>query len=78
MASCAGPEPKAFHPRRARRSVRRPTPIESPAERFRPLDRVSPVIFLDAIVCKVRTDGVVRHKGAHLAGGADVDIDGRN
>jgi len=41
----------------------------------RPLDRVYPVIFLDAIVCKVRTEGVVRNKAAHLAVG--VDIDGR-
>jgi putative transposase len=39
----------------------------------RPLDRVYPVIFLDAIVCKVRTDGVVRNKAAHLAVGVDVD-----
>jgi putative transposase len=38
----------------------------------RPLDRVYPVIFLDAIVCKVRTDGVVRNKAAHLAVGVDV------
>jgi putative transposase len=41
----------------------------------RPLDRVYPVIFLDAIVCKVRTEGVVRNKAAHLAVG--VDIEGR-
>ena len=39
----------------------------------RPLDRVYPVIFLDAIVCKVRTDGVVRNKAAHLAVGVDVE-----
>ena len=39
----------------------------------RPLERVYPVIFLDAIVCKVRTDGVVRNKAAHLAVGIDVD-----
>jgi putative transposase len=39
----------------------------------RPLDRVYPVIFLDAIVCKVRTEGVVRNKAAHLAVGVDVD-----
>jgi putative transposase len=41
----------------------------------RPLNRVYPVIFLDALVCKVRTDGVVRNKAAHLAVG--IDIDGR-
>ncbi len=39
----------------------------------RPLDRVYPVIFLDAIICKVRTDGTVRNKAAHLAVGIDVD-----
>jgi putative transposase len=38
----------------------------------RPLDRVYPVIFLDALVCKVRTDGQVRNKAAHLAVGIDV------
>lgn len=41
----------------------------------RPLDRVYPVIFLDAIVCKVRDQGTVRNKAAHLAVG--IDIDGR-
>jgi putative transposase len=41
----------------------------------RPLERVWPVIFLDAIICKVREDGTVRNKAAHLAVG--VDIDGR-
>jgi putative transposase len=41
----------------------------------RPLDRVYPVIFLDAIICKVRTEGVVRNKAAHLAVG--IDIEGR-
>jgi transposase-like protein len=39
----------------------------------RPLDRVYPVIFLDAIVCTVRTDGVVGNKAAHLAVGVDTD-----
>jgi putative transposase len=41
----------------------------------RALDRVYPVIFLDALVCKVRTEGVVRNRAAHLAVG--VDISGR-
>ena len=41
----------------------------------RPLDRVYPVIFLDALVCKVRDGGTVRNKAAHLAVG--VDIEGR-
>ena len=39
----------------------------------RPLDRVYPVIFLDAIVCKVRENGSVRNKAAHLAVGVDGD-----
>jgi putative transposase len=38
----------------------------------RPLDPVWPVIFLDAIICKVREDGTVRNKAAHLAVGVDV------
>jgi putative transposase len=39
----------------------------------RPLDRVYPVIYLDALVCKVRDEGVVRNKAAHLALGVDAD-----
>ena len=39
----------------------------------RPLDAVYPVIFLDAIVCKVRDGGSVRNKAAHLAVGIDVE-----
>jgi putative transposase len=39
----------------------------------RPLDRVYPVIFLDALVCKVRQDGTVKNKAAHLAVGVDAD-----
>lgn len=39
----------------------------------RPLDTVYPVIFLDAIICKVRDAGTVRNKAAHLAVGVDVD-----
>lgn len=39
----------------------------------RPLDRIYPVIYLDAIVCKVRDEGVVRNKAAHLAVGVDVE-----
>ena len=39
----------------------------------RALDAVYPVIFLDALVCKVRENGVVRNKSAHLAVGVDVD-----
>src|SRR5215210_3418500 len=39
----------------------------------RPLDQVWPVIFLDAIVCKVRDQGTVKNKAAHLAVGVGVD-----
>lgn len=39
----------------------------------RPLDSVYPVIFLDALVCKVRDGGSVKNKAAHLAVGIDVD-----
>ena len=41
----------------------------------RPLDTVYPVIFLDALICKVRHEGTVRNKAAHLA--VRVDADGR-
>ena len=40
---------------------------------MRPLDSVYPVIYLDAIVCKVRHDGAVRNKAAHIAIGVDVE-----
>jgi putative transposase len=39
----------------------------------RPLDPVWPVIFLDAIVCKVRDAGTVKNKAAHLAVGVGAD-----
>jgi putative transposase len=39
----------------------------------RPLELVWPVIFLDAIVCKVRDGGTVKNKAAHLAVGVDLD-----
>lgn len=39
----------------------------------RPLATVYPVIFLDAIICKVRHEGSVQNKAAHLAVGVDVD-----
>jgi putative transposase len=39
----------------------------------RPLDPVWPVILLDAIVCKVRDQGTVKNKAAHLAVGVGVD-----
>ena len=35
---------------------------------------VYPVVFLDAIICKVRDDGIGHQQGrAHLAVGVDVD-----
>ncbi|HEY9377840.1 MAG TPA: IS256 family transposase [Jiangellaceae bacterium] len=42
---------------------------------MRPLERAYPVIFLDALVCKVRDGGSVKNKAAHLAVG--IDMDGR-
>ncbi len=39
----------------------------------RPLDAVYPVVYLDAIVCKVRHEGAVRNKAAHIAIGVDVE-----
>ncbi len=38
-----------------------------------PLDPVWPVIFHDAIVCKVRDAGTVKNKAAHLAVGVGAD-----
>jgi putative transposase len=39
----------------------------------RPLDRVWPFVFLDALVIKVRDQGVVQNKSAYLALGVGVD-----
>lgn len=39
----------------------------------RPLDPVYPVVYLDALVVKVRDEGIVRNKAAHLAVGVDVE-----
>lgn len=39
----------------------------------RPLEPVWPVIFLDAIICKVRDQGSVKNKAAHLAVGVGID-----
>ena len=39
----------------------------------RALDSVYPVVFLDALVCKVRDNGTVRNKAAHLAVGVDTE-----
>jgi len=39
----------------------------------RPLDPLYPVIYLDAIIVKVRDGGHVRNKAAHIAVGVDLD-----
>ena len=39
----------------------------------RPLDAIYPVIYLDAIIVKVRDGGHVRNKAAHIAVGVDFD-----
>jgi putative transposase len=39
----------------------------------RPLDAFYPVIYLDAIIVKVRDGGHVRNKAAHIAVGVDLD-----
>src|SRR5215216_318693 len=39
----------------------------------RPLEALYPVIYLDAIVVKVRDGGHVRNKAAHIAVGVDMD-----
>jgi putative transposase len=39
----------------------------------RPLDAVYPVVFLDALVVKVREGNVVTNKAAHIAVGVDTD-----
>ena len=39
----------------------------------RPLDAIYPVIFLDALACKVRDGGSVKNKAAHLAVGVTVE-----
>jgi transposase-like protein len=39
----------------------------------RPLDTVYPVIFLDALVCKVRENGTVRRRPLTLPSGVNTD-----
>lgn len=39
----------------------------------RPLDSVYPIVYVDAVVVKVRTDGTVRNRPVYLALGIDVD-----
>lgn len=46
---------------------------EARAWQTRPLERVYAAIYLDAITCKVRTDGIVTRKAAYLAIGIDSE-----
>lgn len=39
----------------------------------RPLDQVYPILYLDAVVVKVRTDGQVRNRPVYIAMGVDVE-----
>ena len=39
----------------------------------RPLDAFYPVVFLDALIVKVRDGAHVRNKAAHIAVGVDMD-----
>lgn len=39
----------------------------------RPLDAVYPIVYIDALVVKVRTNGIVVNRPAYLAVGVDVD-----
>lgn len=39
----------------------------------RPLDAVYPIVYIDALVIKVRTDGTVINRAAYLAVGVDVE-----
>jgi putative transposase len=46
---------------------------EITAWQTRPLDQVYPIIYIDALVVKVRDAGTVDNKAAHLAIGVDLD-----
>ena len=46
---------------------------EVSAWQSRPLDRVWPIVYLDALVVKVRDQGVVQNKSAYVALGVGVD-----
>jgi putative transposase len=46
---------------------------EITAWQTRPLDAVYPIIYIDALVVKVRDSGTVDNKAAHLAIGVDID-----
>jgi putative transposase len=43
------------------------------AWQHRPLDALYPVVYLDALIVKVRDGGHVRNKAAHIAVGVDMD-----
>lgn len=46
---------------------------EITAWQTRPLDRVYPIVYIDALVIKIREGGVVDNRAAHLVVGVDVD-----
>ena len=46
---------------------------EITAWQTRPLDEVYPILYIDALVVKVRDGGTVSNKAAHLVIGVDVD-----
>jgi transposase-like protein len=46
---------------------------EVAAWQSRPVDAVYPILYIDAIVIKVRDSGVVANKAAHLVVGVDVE-----
>src|SRR5664279_3776557 len=46
---------------------------EVKARQSRPLEELYPIMYLDAIVVKVRDGHQVRNKSAHLAVGVDMD-----
>jgi putative transposase len=41
----------------------------------RPLEEVYPILYIDALIVKVRDGGMVTNKAAHLVIGVDVDVD---
>ena len=46
---------------------------EVKAWQARPLEAVYPIVYLDALVVKVKESHQVRNKAAHIAVGVDVD-----
>jgi putative transposase len=39
----------------------------------RPLDAIYPILYLDALVVKVRTDGSIRNQAVYLALGVNLE-----